>query len=162
MKFTAYFDETPHDVKIIRENDEYVITIDHKEPFKIDVVEKDAGDYSFIYKGRPYEFDIESRETHYNVLHRGKFFSLELINQKSVAIKSKDKGEKKLLSNMPGKIIKVLGKEGDLVKKGDGLIIMEAMKMENELKSPGQGKIKSIYVKEGQTVDAGEPLVLLE
>ena len=63
---------------------------------------------------------------------------------------------------MQGKIIKLLGKEGDLVKKGDGLIIMEAMKMENELKSPGQGKIKSIYVKEGQTVDAGEPLVLLE
>ena len=51
---------------------------------------------------------------------------------------------------------------GDTVTKGQGLIIMEAMKMENELKAPSSGKVKDIKVKEGKTVDAGVDLLLIE
>lgn len=162
MIFTARFDGKPHEVKIVEDNEGYLITIDKKAPFHIDVDEKASGSYAFIYKGKPYEFDVEGKDTQYNVLSRGRLYSLELVNQKSGMTKSKEGGEKKLVARMPGKIIKILGKVGETVKKGQGLLIMEAMKMENELKATREGKIKTILVKEGQTVDAGEDLIHIE
>jgi biotin carboxyl carrier protein len=65
-------------------------------------------------------------------------------------------------SPMPGKVVKVLVAVGDEVKSGQGVVVVEAMKMENELKSPKDGKIKAVAVKEGQAVEAGQSLVTLE
>jgi biotin carboxyl carrier protein len=65
-------------------------------------------------------------------------------------------------SPMPGKVVKMLVAVGDAVKAGQGVVVVEAMKMENELKSTRDGKVKSISVKEGQAVEAGQSLVLLE
>ena len=62
---------------------------------------------------------------------------------------------------MPGKVVKLLCKVGDLVKAGQGLLIIEAMKMENELRAPATGKIMSLGVREGQTVESGQALVTL-
>lgn len=162
MIFTTYIDDKSHEVKIVEEEEGFLISIDNREPFHIDVVDREVGDYAFIYKGRPYEFDVENKETLYNVLFRGNLFSLELFDQKSGVTKSKESDEKKLVSHMPGKIIKIMVQVGDMVSKGQGVIIMEAMKMENELKAPKDGKIKHIHIKEGQTVDAGENLILIE
>ena len=63
---------------------------------------------------------------------------------------------------MPGKVIKILKKAGDEVKEGEGVIVVEAMKMENELKTPKAGKVKEIKVKEGDAVEAGARLALIE
>ena len=162
MIFTAHFDEKSHEIKIIEDERGYLITIDQKEPFHIDVVEQQTGSYSVLYQGRAYEFDVENREIQYNVLVRGKLYSLELINQKAAVIKAKELIEHNLVARMPGKIIKIMAGEGDPVSKNQGLIIMEAMKMENELKAPATGKVKTIQVKEGQNVDTGEILMVFE
>ena len=63
---------------------------------------------------------------------------------------------------MPGLILDVVVAEGDEVKKGDKLLVLEAMKMENIIKSPGDGKIKSISVSKGQSVNSGQKLILFE
>ena len=63
---------------------------------------------------------------------------------------------------MPGKVLRVLVSEGQRVKIGQGLVVLEAMKMENEIPAPRDGVVKKIYVKEGDTVDTGQPLVELE
>jgi biotin carboxyl carrier protein len=63
---------------------------------------------------------------------------------------------------MPGKIIAVLVSEGDAVDKGQGLVIVEAMKMENEVRSPIAGLVKEIKVKPGETVEGGAVLVIVE
>ena len=65
-------------------------------------------------------------------------------------------------SPMPGKVVKLLVAVGDEVKAGQGVVVVEAMKMENELKSPRDGKIKAVSVKEGQPVEAGQALVTFE
>jgi biotin carboxyl carrier protein len=65
-------------------------------------------------------------------------------------------------SPMPGKVLKILKKEGDTVVEGEGIVVVEAMKMENELKTPKAGKVKEVRVKEGANVDAGAVLVLIE
>ncbi len=65
----------------------------------------------------------------------------------------------KVKSQMPGKILRMLVKPGDEVKKGQAIIVMEAMKMENEIKSPQDGSIKDVKVKEGQAVETGAELL---
>ena len=62
---------------------------------------------------------------------------------------------------MPGKVVKLLVKAGDRVHEGQGVAVIEAMKMQNELKSPKAGKIDQVNVIENQTVNAGETLVVV-
>jgi biotin carboxyl carrier protein len=71
-------------------------------------------------------------------------------------------GPSAVLSPMPGKVVKVLVAVGDEVKAGQGVMVVEAMKMENELKAPRDGKVKAVAVKEGQPVEAGQSLVTLD
>ena len=66
----------------------------------------------------------------------------------------------KIKSQMPGKIVRILVKSGDEVKKGQALLVMEAMKMENEIKSPQDGVLKEVKVVEGQAVETGAELIL--
>ena len=68
-------------------------------------------------------------------------------------------GEGVVTAPMPGKILRILVKEGEEVKTGQGLLTLEAMKMENEIPSPKDGVIKKILVKEGDTVDTGQALI---
>ncbi len=71
-------------------------------------------------------------------------------------------GGTKVTAPMPSNIIKILVKEGDVVKEGDNLMVFEAMKMENNLHSPVSGKVASIKTKVGNTVAAGDLLVIIE
>ncbi|REJ79531.1 MAG: hypothetical protein DWQ47_02075 [Acidobacteria bacterium] len=63
---------------------------------------------------------------------------------------------------MPGKVVRIIAKEGDEVVSGDGVIVVEAMKMQNEMKSPKDGAVKKILKQEGETVNAGDVLVVIE
>ena len=67
-----------------------------------------------------------------------------------------------LVTQMPGKIVKIMKKDGDKVSKGETVLILEAMKMENEIKSGADGTVKSVNVKEGQALEAGFLMVEIE
>ena len=71
-------------------------------------------------------------------------------------------GQEVVDAPMPGNIWKILVKEGQEVKRGDVLLILEAMKMENEYKSPAHGTIKKIFVKEGDNVESNQVLIVIE
>jgi biotin carboxyl carrier protein len=71
-------------------------------------------------------------------------------------------GPQRVTAPMPGKIVRVLVKAGDLVKARQGLVVIEAMKMENELKAARDGRIREVSASEGQSVDAGAALVIVE
>jgi biotin carboxyl carrier protein len=62
---------------------------------------------------------------------------------------------------MPGRVVRVLVAKGDTVKKGAGLLILEAMKMENEIQAPADGVVEELFVTPGQTVEAGADLALI-
>lgn len=76
--------------------------------------------------------------------------------------KAADLGQKVVKAMLPGTIIKIIVSEGDEVKAGDTLLILEAMKMENEIVAPSSGKVKEIKVTEGQRVETGDVLIVLE
>lgn len=67
-----------------------------------------------------------------------------------------------LITQMPGKVVKLYKKEGDKVTKGETVLILEAMKMENEIKSGADGVIKTVNIKEGQTLEAGYLMIEIE
>jgi biotin carboxyl carrier protein len=62
---------------------------------------------------------------------------------------------------MPGKVVRLLVREGDHVEAGQGLLVVEAMKMQNEIRSPKSGAIERVLAKEGQPVNAGDVLCVV-
>ena len=67
-------------------------------------------------------------------------------------------GRQQAIAPMPGKVVRVLVKAGDAVEAGQGLLVIEAMKMQNEVRSPKRGTVERLLVSEGQTINAGEVL----
>jgi acetyl/propionyl-CoA carboxylase alpha subunit len=94
-------------------------------------------------------------------------FPLEILDERKLRLrraagKFTVEGKQFVTAAMPGKIVKVLVKPGDVVKEGQGLIVVEAMKMENEMKSPKEGKVVEVAVREGQTVEGNAKLCAVE
>lgn len=79
---------------------------------------------------------------------------------KPSGISNANEGE--LVTQMPGKVVRVMTKVGAEVKKGETLLILEAMKMENEIKSQTDGVVKAVFVEDGQTLDVGQVMVEIE
>jgi acetyl/propionyl-CoA carboxylase alpha subunit len=73
-----------------------------------------------------------------------------------------EQGPRKLTAAMPGKVVRVLVREGDLVEAGAGVLVVEAMKMQNEIKSPKKGTIQKMLAAEGVAVNAGDVLAIVE
>lgn len=71
-------------------------------------------------------------------------------------------GPQKLAAPMPGKVVRMLVEEGAEVEAGQGVVVVEAMKMQNELKAPKKGVVKKVMAKEGTTVNAGDTLAIIE
>lgn len=71
-------------------------------------------------------------------------------------------GAAEIRTAMPGKVVRILVEKGASVEKGDGVLVVEAMKMQNELKSPKAGTVKEIKVEDGSTVSAGDVLAVIE
>jgi biotin carboxyl carrier protein len=75
---------------------------------------------------------------------------------------SQGAGPQRVVAPMPGKVVRVLVKAGDEVQSRQGLVVVEAMKMENELRAARAGRVREVFVKEGQSVEAGTALVVVE
>ncbi|HZD41581.1 MAG TPA: acetyl-CoA carboxylase biotin carboxyl carrier protein subunit, partial [Terriglobales bacterium] len=103
----------------------------------------------------------------YRVLVDGRSYHINLIDERHVRRGSAEAGAElsgvqKITVPMPGKVIAVLVAEGDRVERGQGIVIIEAMKMENEVRSPVTGRVKEISVKPGDPVDGGSVLAVVE
>ncbi len=92
-------------------------------------------------------------------------FAAEVRDPRSLCGRARaveDHGPKKLTAPMPGKIVRMLVSQGDEVEAGSGVLVVEAMKMQNEIKSPKKGTIQKILVSEGAAVNAGDVLAIVE
>ena len=92
-------------------------------------------------------------------------FAVEVRDPRSLRGRSRavdDHGPRKLTAPMPGKIVRVLVSEGAEVEAGAGVLVVEAMKMQNEIKSPKKGTIQKILVSAGAAVNAGDVLAIVE
>lgn len=129
---------------------------------------KQAEQYiSFLFEGKSYLIDVIGQDTEYTVFTRNSFRTIKVFNDEMLLHESLKKGggfggDQELKSGMPGKIIEIFAKEGEIVKANKPLLIMEAMKMENEMRASRDVKIKEIKVKQGDSVESGAVLIKFE
>ena len=144
----------------------YRVAVDGNE-FLVDGKKTGRTNYSLIVDNRSFEIEVDHTEDEYRVLVDGRNYHINLVDERRVRVGGTQSGlelqGRQLISvPMPGKIIAVLVSEGDAVEKGQGLVIVEAMKMENEVRSPATGTVRDIKVKPGDTVEGGAVLVVVE
>jgi biotin carboxyl carrier protein len=124
--------------------------------------------YSLLVNGRSYEVQVCRNGESYGVVLNQRRYGVTVESERARLLKSLTSARKKpqeaeeVKAAMPGLVVKVEVKEGDQVRAGDGLVIVEAMKMENELRAPQPGVIKRVFVHRGMTVDQGQTLVLIQ
>ncbi len=92
-------------------------------------------------------------------------FAVEIRDPRSLRGRPRagdDQGPRKIVAPMPGKVVRLLVRKGDLVEPGAGVAVVEAMKMQNEIRSPKRGTIQGILVSEGAAVNAGDVLAIVD
>jgi biotin carboxyl carrier protein len=128
---------------------------------------------SMLIDNRSYDVDVEkiSREPldgRMAVRVRGRVVRFEMLDERRKKMQEAATshlavgGVASVNSPMPGKVVKILVAEGEEVAEGQGVVVVEAMKMENELKSPKEGVVTAVRVKEGDAVEGGAPMVTIE
>ncbi|WP_456365555.1 biotin/lipoyl-containing protein [Thermococcus sp.] len=140
--------------------------------YEVDVEELPGGKFRVSFEGREYEVKAEGLGVNLGALAGtsevvqsapapapsgsvpSQVSSPAPVERPSVSV-----GGGLVTAPMPGKVLRVLVREGESVKTGQGLLVLEAMKMENEIPSPKDGVVKKIHVKEGATVNTGDPLI---
>lgn len=138
---------------------------DGKADTRIDAIEVAPNTYSIIVNGRAFEAIVTPAAEGVLVRCNGREFHATVADPRAWrggrgAVFGAE-GKKQVTAPMPGKVVRVLVKPGDKVEDGQGLVVVEAMKMQNEIRAPKAGTIEGVFVVEGQAVAAGEALATI-
>ena len=156
------------EVKILeKDGSKYKVSVDDRI-YELDLVKVKAGVWSVLNEGSSTRVETikgdHPKKYYVNTINNS--FEVEIVDSQSRYLRSRDSGsagdaQNKISVPMPGKIVKVLVKEGDKVSDGDTLVIVSAMKMESEYKAEKDGIVKEVNVGDGDTVDGGQVMVVL-
>src|SRR4051794_23872136 len=165
MLYDIIIDGRPHKLELAREADRWLCTVDG-EAIEANALVTRPDVLSIIIHGRAYEVKRERTPTDTHLWVKNSRFAVEVRDPRSLrSRKSKagsTEGPQKIAAPMPGKIVRILASAGAVVEAGQGIIVVEAMKMQNEMKSPKAGTVKQLLVAEGATVNAGDVLAIIE
>jgi len=167
MSYFAHSGGRDHRLDVRQENDGLHVRLDDRE-FHVDFLQVDPGLYSLLIGGRSYEIDLLEAEDAVMVLVNGQPFRVEIQEERERRLRAATgkgevrAGKRAVVAPMPGKVVRLLVQAGDVVRAGDGVVVVVAMKMENELKAPASGRVKEIRAEEGKPVSAGDILVVIE
>ena len=133
---------------------------------QVDAVVTQPDMLSLIVEGRAYEVRRERIAGDWRIWVRDRLHAAEVRDPKSLRGRKlradHDKGARRLLAPMPGKVVRLLVGVNSPVEAGQGVVVVEAMKMQNEIKSPKKGIVKKLVVAEGTAVNAGDVLAIVE
>ena len=143
----------------------YEVTIDGRT-VQVDAAKSGKTIYSIIEDGKQFEVIVDESGAHgFDIVVAGRLFQLQAFDERSKLLTASAKpittGPQRVESEMPGKVVKISVSVGEPVVEGSGVVILEAMKMENEIKSPIEGIVTEIAVTEGQTVESGALLFVV-
>ena len=152
-------------VELERDADRWKISLDG-QPVDIDAVEIDPNTLSLLLEGQSYEVRITPSPDGVLKLQTGlQEFTAEVVDPRAWRGRRHGalevEGRQQIVAPMPGKVVRILVQAGDKVEAGQGLLVVEAMKMQNEIRSPKGGTIERLHVREGQPVNAGEVLCVV-
>ncbi len=131
---------------------------------EVDVVALRDGAYSILIGGRSIDVHIEESTIGVRIISAGREFPAGVSDPRKFrrgAGEISAEGRQNVNAPMPGKVVRLLVKAGETVKAGQGLLVIEAMKMQNEIRSPKSGIVEKLLASEGQPVNAGETLAVV-
>jgi biotin carboxyl carrier protein len=140
-----------------------------EELYEVDIVKVSNAEFSILYKGKSFNIEVveTSEPKHYNVNTLYFKFDVEVIDNEARYRKNRMQTgpisfDNTIRSPMPGKVVRIFVKPGDLVEAGQPLIVLSAMKMESEFKAGHRGIVREVPVTEGETVDTNQLLVVID
>jgi biotin carboxyl carrier protein len=134
---------------------------------EVDAVHLAGNAVSLLVDGKSFRCDVEpGKDGKAAVLVGDEVHRLEILDERRLRLRRATgkftlEGPQRIDAPMPGKVVRVLVRPGDSVQEGQGLLVVEAMKMENELQSPKAGVVKELHAQEGQAVEAGAKLAVV-
>ena len=164
MILDATVDGQRHRVEVVGGRGRYTVTLDGRA-LDVDWQPGPGPFASLVVGGRSHDIGLEPWSGGYRVLVAGHEFDVELSETTGAGPENPrpaPAGPARLTAPMPGRIVRLLAEPGQEVQAGQGLVVMEAMKMENELRSPRAGRVAEVHVRERQTIETGALLVVVE
>ncbi len=165
MTFDVQIDETRTRLEVERGNDLYRFRLDDQPERCAQLTEVEPGVYSVLLDGRSYEAHAEPGSDCAWVTIRGHRFCVVASDPRRWSRKragAHGPEREDIVAPMPGKIVRVLVEPGQALEAGQGVVVMEAMKMQNELKTRRAGRVAAVAVRPGETVSAGAILATIE
>lgn len=169
MKLIAEIDGRSYALDVRREGTRVEATVEGRR-YELEARETEAGAFLLLAAGgRVYECranDAAAAGGAREVQIGDEVFQVRLVDPKRLGggrgAGAEASGRAQVAASMPGKVVRVLVEAGASVEAGDGLVIVEAMKMQNELKSPKSGVVVEVRAEAGATVNAGDVLIVVE
>lgn len=165
MVYEIIVDGKPHRLELEKADGGWDCRLDGK-PFKVDALITRRDVLSLLMDGHSYEIKREQTATDLHMWVGNERFAVELRDPRSLRSRragaGEEQGPRKLVAPMPGRIVRVLAAEKAEVEAGQGIVVVEAMKMQNEIKSPKKGTIQKIMAVPGAAVNAGDVLAVVE
>jgi biotin carboxyl carrier protein len=164
MKLEIALNGKTHLVELARVGDRLRCTIDGVQQ-EADAVKIAPGVYSILIEGDSFETRVEPDGRGLRLIVGNNEWHAEVRDprewRRNRSGAAEAEGRQQVLAPMPGKIVRVLVGAGEAVEAKQGLMVVEAMKMQNEIRSPKSGIVERLMVTEGQTVNAGEVLAII-
>lgn len=163
MKYVTIINETRFEIDIEKDGTIKV----NGQPRTVDFLPLTGALYSMLTDDNSYEVLVEEIENNVEVILRGRLYNATVMDERAMLLAETrgelggEHGEVAVKAPMPGLIVAVTVDEGMAVTKGQTVIILESMKMQNELKAPKDGTVQRIHVAHGQSVEQNKPLLTI-
>lgn len=162
MTYEVVIANQTYKVELIQGASGWQCRLDGRE-LPLNVISTQPGVFSLLIDGKSYEVKQESSAS---VVVGHERFEAVVRDPRSLRSRRRagagGEGLKKIIAPMPGKVVRVIAQAGAEVEAGQGVLVIEAMKMQNELKSPKKGVVKKLSVAEGAAVESGQVLAEVE
>jgi biotin carboxyl carrier protein len=164
MKLEIEIGGRKRSVEVEREGGRVRCRIDGRA-LEADAVEVAPGAYSILLGGESFEVRVTPAHDGLRVDSAGHEFAARVRDprawrgQRGSSVEVE--GRQQVFAPMPGKVVRLLVQAGDKIEAGKGVLVVEAMKMQNEIRAPKSGIVEKLLVKEGQAVNAGEALAVI-
>lgn len=150
-------------VEIEHRGERWAFRIDG-QPVPADVFEVSRGVYSILIGGQSFETRVRPLGSRLEVEVGTRPLTVEVIDPHRLVLGGHElelEGRQQVEAPMPGKVVRVMAEQGKPIEAGQGILVLEAMKMQNEVRSPKSGLVERLLVKEGQAVNAGDALAVV-
>lgn len=165
MVYDVIVDGTAHRLELEKVDAGWKCRLDGKE-IHVDAVLPRRDVLSLLVDGHAYEVKREQTSTDLHLWVGSSRFAIEIRDPRSLRARKggaqDNLGPQKIIATMPGRVVRLLVAEQEEVEAGQGIIVIEAMKMQNEIKSPKKGIVKKIMAAAGAAVNAGDVLAIVE